>query len=155
MLAVSIYHLNGNSMDLTNRDLRVIVTDSMAGEPTDYEISTIEVDSAVMVRLFNDESDKESVKVGDVVQFRYFSMLDHHRVVSNDPVKKVMVTKGDNSDSYESVDYSNVRGVVVGTNHLLGQAITFMKSYWPSFIVVIIGLFVIDWYLRTRTEDKE
>ena len=151
-------NLNGNSIDFTNRDLRIIITDSMDGEPTDYPISTIPKDSLVMVRLIS-EDEKYDLQPGDVVQFRYHGILNHHRVVSNDTENHKIVTKGDNTTTSETVSYENVRGEVVGVNHFMGVIFGLVNDYFYlllAFITVLyIGILLVEEIRKEKEEDKK
>ena len=151
-------NLNGNSIDFTHRDLRVIVTDSMDGEPTDYPISTIPKDSLVMVRLIS-EDEKYDLQPGDVVQFRYHGILNHHRVVSNDTENHKIVTKGDNTTTSETVSYENIRGEVVGVNHYLGVIFELVNSYFyvllAAIVVIYIGILLIEELRKEKEEDDK
>lgn len=141
--AVSVYafyDLNGKSFDIADRELRLIVTDSMEGELMQYDIQTIQKNSLVMVSFLSD-GEKEGLKEGDVIQFSYNGMLNHHRVVSNDIDGRRVVTKGDNSPSYETVDYSDIKGIVIGENHILGEAIRFAKDYFLVIIASVVMLY--------------
>ena len=148
--------LNGGSLDFTDRDIRLIVTDSMDGEPTEYPISTIEKDCLVMVKRIHTDSEKSSLTVGDVIQFNYYDMLDHHRLVSNDLSERKVVTKGDNSPVTESVSYDDITGVVVGKNHLLGQLTAFLKIYWVTAIAFILAAMIaVNLIMNIRKGDTE
>ena len=142
LASICMIHLNGWSLDFTDRDIRIIVTDSMDGEPTEYDISTIEKDSLVMVRLIDDD-EKPSLKTGDVIQFDYHGLLNHHRVVSNDPASGKVVTKGDNALVSESVKYEDIRGIVVGKVHFLGMIVSFVKEYFILIICAIAVLLIV------------
>ncbi|MBE6514506.1 MAG: S26 family signal peptidase [Thermoplasmata archaeon] len=151
MLMLCALHLNGWSVDFTDRDIRLIVTDSMDGEHTDYDIPTIEKDSVVMVRLIDDD-EKPSLKEGDVIQFRQKGILNHHRLVSNDPGNKRIVTKGDNSPVSETVSYDDVLGVVVGKDHILGKAVSVGKANIVSVAILAAAAVAVteiwSWYRR-------
>ena len=151
-------NLNGNSVNFTNRDLRIIITDSMDGEPTDYPISTIPKDSLVMVRLIS-EDEKYDLQPGDVVQFRYHGILNHHRVVSNDTENHKIVTKGDNTTTSETVSYDNIRGKVVGVNHFMGQFFELVNDYFyvllASIVVIYIGILLVEEIRKGKEEDKK
>ena len=147
-------NLNGNSINFMNRDLRVIITDSMDGEPTDYPISTIPKDSLVMVRLIS-EDEKYDLQPGDVVQFRYHGILNHHRVVSNDTENHKIVTKGDNTTTSETVYYEDIRGEVVGVNHFLGVIFELVSSYFYVLIAFIVVLYIGILLLEEIRKDKE
>ena len=135
------FHMNDNSADFSGREVRVIITDSMDGDPMPYEIETIPVNTLVMVRKISD-SEKENIQVGDVIQFWYGDILDHHRVVENNVEGHYMVTKGDNSSTTETVSYDKIRGIVVGTNHFLGQIFIFVKMYVLFILVLIVVLYI-------------
>ena len=135
------YHMNGNSADFRHREVRIIITDSMDGDPMPYEIETIPVDTLVMVHKISD-SEKEDIQVGDVIQFWYAGLLNHHRVIENNVEGHYVVTKGDNSPSTENVSYDKIRGVVVGTNHFLGQVFIFVKVYVLFILVLIAVLYI-------------
>ena len=147
-------NLNGNSFDFMNRDFRVIITDSMDGEPTDYPISTIPKDSLVMVRLIS-EDEKYDLKEGDVVQFRYHGILNHHRVVSNDTENHKIVTKGDNTTTSETVSYENIRGEVVGVNHFLGVIFELVSSYFYLLLAFIVVLYIGILLVEEIRKEKE
>ena len=141
--AVSVYafyDLNGRSFDITDREPRLIVTDSMEGEQTQYDIQTVRKNSLVMVSFLSD-AEKEGLKEGDVIQFVYNGILNHHRVVSNDIDGRKVITKGDNSPSYETVDYPDIRGIVIGENYLLGSALKFTRDYFFAVIAFIVVLY--------------
>ena len=72
----AFYDLNGESFDIADRELRLIVTDSMEGEHMQYDIQTIQKNSLVMVSFLSD-GEKEGLKKGDVIQFSYNGMLNH------------------------------------------------------------------------------
>jgi len=154
IVAISVfavfYNLNGGSADFTHREVRVIITDSMDGEPrTEYEIETIPKDSLVMVRFLSD-SEKEDIKVGDVVQFRMGNVLNHHRVVENNVEGGYVITQGDNTDSPDGhISYDRVRGEVVGVNHALGEVFLFVKAY---VFVILIGIVVL--YIASKLVEE-
>lgn len=136
-LAVTV---NGGSFDFSDREVRIIVTDSMDGEPTDYPISTIEKGALVVVRHISDD-EKPNLKVGDVVQFRFNGILNHHRVVNNDVERGILNTKGDNTPDGEVVNYSEVTGIVAGKSLLLGEIVGFVQQY--KFMLLFAVVFAI------------
>ena len=148
------FDLNGHSLDPRDREVRLIITDSMDGERTDYRIPTIEKDSLVMVR-FVSENEKKEIQVGDVIQFRYHGVLNHHRVVSNDTENEYVITKGDNSDVTEKVLYENIRGEVVGKNHILGEIFKLVKSYLYVLVLCLVVIYVGILLLEEIRKDKE
>ncbi len=151
----TFYNINGHSFDVTNREVRLIITDSMEGEPTSYDVATIEKDSLVMVRFLSD-GEKYELKQGDVVQFKYGNILNHHRVVENHTDEGYIITKGDNTSTTEKVYYANIRGEVVGSDHLVGEIFTFVKNYYFVIIAAIVTLFIGSLLLEEiRREKKE
>ena len=158
IVAVSVFAvfftMNGNSANFLNRDIRVIITDSMDGEPhPEYEISTIPKDTLVMVRLISDE-EKEDIQVGDVVQFRWGKILNHHRVIENNVEGRYLVTQGDNASSSETVSYDKVRGEVVGTNHALGVVVVLVKAYVLFLLILIVVLYIAFKLLEEIRKEK-
>ena len=158
VLSVSaFYTANGNSLDVRDREVRLIVTDSMDGERMPYSVPTIPKDSLVVVRLISDD-EKQSLKEGDVVQFRYGSVLNHHRVVSNNVEEGYVITHGDNTDSNETVYYSAIRGEVMGANHAAGEVVTFVKDYVfviiAAIVVLFIGSLLVDEIRREKQKEE-
>ena len=154
----AFYDMNGHSLDFRNREIRIIITDSMDGDPQPYSVPTIEKDSLVMVVKISEE-DKEMLQPGDVVQFHYGKILNHHRVISNDIESKEIVTKGDNTTSTETVKYSDIRGEVVGKNHFLGEVFKFVKQYFLVIIALLVVLYIGNLLLeeirRGKKEEKQ
>ena len=158
VLSVSVFYgMNGHSLNIKDREVRLIVTDSMDGERTSYSVPTIQKDSLVVVRMLSDE-EKSELKEGDVIQFRYGNILNHHRVVSNNTEEGYVITHGDNTDTSETVSYSAIRGEVLGANHAAGEVVTFAKTYVfviIAFIVVLfIGSLLVDEIRREKKEEK-
>ena len=154
-IALCMIHLNGWSLDFSDRQLVLIVSDSMEGDPTDFEIDTIEKDSLIMVKSIDSDEERSRLKVGDVIQFNYFGILDHHRIITNDSEARTIQTKGDNSDAVENVPYWNVLGKVVGKDHLAGLAVSFIRSYWLMLIPAIIAsIAALELYKDRKKRDE-
>lgn len=125
--AYALYYLNGDSFDLKNREFIIVVTGSMDGEDTGYEIGSIPVDSLIVVeRVGHDRI--SSLEIGDVVAYRNGSMLIVHRLVSIDNDNETMVLKGDVNTSTETVSFSNVVGKVVDVHPAIGKAMTLLRT---------------------------
>ena len=125
--AYVLYYLNGDSFDLKNREFIIIVTGSMDGEDTGYEIGSIPVDSLIVVeRVSHDKI--SSLEIGDVVAYRNGSMLIVHRLVSIDNDNETMVLKGDVNTSTETVSFSDVVGKVVDVHPAIGKAMTLLRT---------------------------
>ena len=159
VLSVSaFYNANGHSLDLRDREVRLIVTDSMDGDRMPYSVPTIPKDSLVVVKLISDE-EKKDLQTGDVIQFRYGSVLNHHRVVTNNVEEGYVITQGDNTDSDDGkVYYSAIRGEVMGANHAAGEVVTFVKAY--AFVilaliaVLFIGSLLVDEIRREKQKEE-
>jgi hypothetical protein len=130
------FHFNGNSMDFSNRQVLLIVTDSMDGDVHEYEIDSFPKNTFVMVKHLSEE-EKLQIKVGDVLSFWKNGILIHHRVTDLHLDIGEVTTMGDNTHSHETVELGDINGKVVGTSPLLGQVVSFVKA---NFIIVIIAL---------------
>jgi len=137
--AASLVHLNDGSLDFSDREIRLIITDSMDGGPTDFRISTIEKDSLVMVRHISQE-EVPTIEIGTVMQFKQGDILNHHRLVSIDVDGGFIITKGDNLPVTETIFFEDVTGVVVGKNHPAGIVVSFVKDNLIFTILAIIVL---------------
>jgi len=124
--------------DLTGYGLKVIVTDSMDGDPTDYPIGSIPRNSLVVVDLSPSE-----IRVGDVVGYRTPLMEGtvHHRVVSMGD--GFFIVKGDNLDIEETVLPGDVTGKVVLADHISGQLIVFVRSNLIALALILLGAYLL------------
>ena len=151
------YDLNGHSLDPTDREIRVIITDSMDAGPTDWEISTIPKDSIVMIHHLDRDS-LPNLNVGDVLAFRQYGEIFTHRIVSIDKEKGTFVTMGDNTHATESVSVTDAVGKVVGVNHMLGQAVQFVRSNAVYIVIAIVFVFAsycaVEWIFKHGEKGK-
>lgn len=138
----TFYDLNGGSFDLSDREALLIVTDSMDGDVTEYDIDSFPKNTFVMVKHLS-EPEKLQIQVGDVLSFRYNGILDHHRVVEIHFDQGYVVTHGDNTHSSENVSLSSINGEVIGTNHWLGALVSFVKDNFLIVIAVIAAIAII------------
>ncbi len=138
----TFYDLNGKSFDLSDREALLIVSDSMDGDVTEYDIDSFPKDTFVMVRHLS-EQEKLEVKIGDVLSFRYNGIMDHHRVIETHFDQGYIVTHGDNTTSTEDVSLSDINGEVIGTNHWLGVLVSFVKDNFLIVIAVIAAIAII------------
>ena len=136
LMTVGFYEINGESLDPRGTDFRIIVTDSMDGKETDFEISTIPVDSLVTVKHL-DIDEFDDVKVGDVVAYDFNGRMIVHRVIQNDFENGHFLLKGDNANSTEYIDYDDCIGTVVNVMPTLGKFLSFLKD-GPIFIAIIV-----------------
>ena len=122
--AYAVYDLNGGSLDIRDSEIRLVVTGSMDGEPTDYPISTIPVDSLVVIRHI----EPDSFEIGQVIAYDSDSMVIVHRVIDIDEEKRELRLKGDANKTFEIVSYDDVIGEVVGVSPFLGKLMMFLRS---------------------------
>ena len=144
--ALVLYDLNGDSFDFSDREMILIVTDSMDGDSDEYRIHSFPANTMVMVRHLSDE-EKTDIQVGDVISFHQAGILNHHRVIDISNIDSgYVITKGDNVDGTETVYLSDVNGEVVGENHWLGVVVSFVKNYY--YLVILAAVFLcISFYL--------
>ncbi len=152
-------------VDLFGYSFMNVLSGSMEGDPTDYEIETIATGSMVVMQAVpTDEDDKQtfiaSLQVGDVITFlsidgASIGELVTHRIIDiseevvDGEVTYVFTTQGDaNPDSVtETVTVTTLKGKIVGVSDTLGFIYnTFMNSTAILFIVVIPAgiLFIIE-----------
>ena len=113
-------------MDIRDKEVRLVVTGSMDGEPTDYPISTIPVDSLVVIRHI--DPDTFDFEIGQVIAYDSNGMVIVHRVIDIDEEERELRLKGDANKTFETVSYDDVIGYVVGVSPFLGKVMMFMRS---------------------------
>jgi len=153
----TFYDLNGDSFDLSEREALLIVTSSMDGNVTEYDIDSFPKDTFIMVKHLSEE-EKLDIRVGDVLSFQYNGILDHHRVKELHFDQGYVVTHGDNTTSSENVSLSQINGQVVGTNHWLGVTVSFVKDNFLIVIAVIAIIAIVGEIYRAYKDgvfDKE
>lgn len=170
-LAVTIFSskTSDGTVELFGYQMRVVLSDSMAkSELTDvsaYEIKSIPVRSMIFVQTVpQDEAEADewyrSLKVGDVLNFRYFytaQVTVAHRIVSISEKQSggfIIELSGDNKTSEsellaQTIDTSlenspnYVIGKVTGQSFLLGFVISLLKSPLGLIFIVIVPCFII------------
>ena len=146
---VVVWDFNGKSLDLTDREVRIIPTDSMDGADQPYDIKTIPQWSLVMIKKIDSQEEVDSLKVGDVILF--YNTVNHldtvHRIIditeSGGHITKV-TTHGDNKTPGidETVNASDIHGIVVGVSPWMGQFVHFVQSSTILMILIIVVIFV-------------
>ena len=124
--AYAVYDLNGHSLDIRDTEVRLVVTGSMDGEPTDYPIPTIPTDSLVVIRHV--DPDDFVFEVGQVIAYDSDGMVIVHRVIAVDDDKRELRLKGDANKTFEIVSYDDVIGEVVGVSPFLGKLMMALRS---------------------------
>ena len=156
--AYVFYGFNGDSFDLSDRKALLIVTDSMDGDVTEYKVDSFPEHTMVMVKGLSD-SEKQDIQVGDVLSFRQGNILNHHRVVEVHTDEGYVITKGDNPNitTTEHVELSSVNGEVVGTNHVLGVVVTFVKENAMIVLAVFFALsaaMILAWVFKGESSRR-
>lgn len=157
----SMYDFNGGSFDFKDSEVRIVVTGSMDGGETDYEISTIPVNSLIMVQHINKE-DMGSIKIGDVLAFERNNKMIVHRVVGIIDLgenKYEFTTKGDANSSNDPTVYSEtVIGKVVGVSPYAGKFVSLAKeqAIWGIVIVAlaVVIIYSIREIIHIYSEDR-
>ncbi len=155
----TVYDLNGKSLDLSDREVRIIITGSMDGNVTEYDIDSFPANTLVMIRHMSQTEVANDLKVGDVIAFEYSGKLLTHRIVSIDTDNKTITTKGDANAGTEVFSYGKVVGIVVGTNHPLGLVVHFLQTYRISVILAAVAIvtagIAVSSSLKIMKEEKE
>lgn len=147
----SIYSINDGSLDLKDREVRLVVSSSMDGEKTDYEIPTIPLNSLIMIKLL-DESEHGDIEIGDVITFKRGGKLIVHRVVEIEEIEGSgykFITKGDANLVVDSPVYSDmVAGKVTGLSLYAGKLVAMSKSHLIWGVLLIALAIVIVYSVR-------
>ncbi len=149
-----VVHLNGNTVDFSDTELKVVVSGSMGGEPRDYEISTIPVSSLIFIHKVSNQSDYASYKIGDVLTFNYIhpvskeSMTVTHRIIDIKENSGVYTytLKGDSvaddptngSVQIVTSDSGDIIGKTVGVSHWLGLLVVFLSTQIGKVCLVVV-----------------
>jgi len=149
----AVYELNGNSMDFSNRQIVLVVSDSMDGEEDRYEVDSFPANTLVMIEHVPD-NEIRFLRVGQVISYHDEDQLIHHRIIQvNDGS---LYVKGDNGHSTDKVLFSDINGVVVGTNSWAGQAVSWLYNNFLLFLVamfILCSIFIIV-AVRSSNLDK-
>ena len=152
-----VYDLNGSSFDLSDRQAVIVVTDSMDGDNTGFDIDSFPAETLVMIE--NIQSNEAAfIKIGQVAAYYKNDMLITHRVVGIDTVKHCLIVKGDNVYEQEVIPYEDVVGVVVGTNHLVGAAFLAIKENFvligASLAIMTVAMVAANTYRNVPKRDR-
>ena len=152
--AVAVWDLNGDSFDLTDRQLVLVVTDSMDGDNHEYDIGSFPANTLVMVEHLNNQ-EKRFLRVGDVISYYDDDILQHHRVIQVNSGS--VYVHGDNNHSTEIVPYDSINGKVVGTNWIVGHAIVFIEQNFLLFLgsMFLICAALVVYSMYSGTSKKE
>ncbi len=174
-----VIHINGNSLDFSHTEAKIVVSGSMDGEPRDYPIKTIPTGSMVIIHGVDGNDFYSSLKIGDVLTFDYThpvskeNMVVTHRIIEiaeNNGVYTYTL-KGDSiaddptngSVQIVTSDSGDVIGKVVGVSHWLGELVVFLSTWTGKLCLIVIPCVLIIAYeicniiraLRMKDESKE
>ena len=160
--AYALYDINADSFQFSDREYVLVVTGSMAtgGGEFDYPICPIPVNSLVIIQEL-DNDDLSSLKIGDVVAYRQGDNLIVHRLVSIDFDSETMVLKGDANTTSETVEFTQVVGMVIDVHPVVGEIIMLLRSKMVFILVELACLFLVITCIRDilrilkETEESE
>ena len=155
-----LYVKNGDSLDFSDTQTRIVISGSMDGEPRDqYEIPTIPVGSMVFIsETPTNETSRNSfyasLEVGDVVTFNYIHPASHERMVVTHRIIDILsvddhytyTLKGDSiaddptngSVQVVTSDSGDIIGKVTGVAPWLGQLVVFLSTWEGKVSLVLI-----------------
>jgi len=156
LASFTAFDLNGGSLDFSDKDVVLVVTDSMDGDVHDFAIDSYPADTVLMFEHVPTH-EVRLIRVGEVAVYHSGGMLITHRVVGVDLEKSCLIVKGDNSSLKEEVAFDDVVGVIVGTNQWLGAAASFVKLNLTGILAVVFIVFAgsLLVYRYKNTPDKK
>ena len=152
IMTAHVYAMNGNSLDLSDTDMYLIVTDSMDGEPTDYHISTIERDSLILTHSIS----SEDIAIGDVIGYRtpMSDRLVFHRVVYMDG--DGIVLKGDAYEFIDTINKDQAECIVVSADPVLGKIANIIRlDYIPMIGLMIVFAGLCHFMKKNKGDNNE
>lgn len=140
---VFLYNFNGHSFDPRDRQILIVPTGSMDGEPLPYDIPTIPTHSLIMVHLLSDDEKKE-LSIGDVISFRQDGIEKVHRIVDI-KTDGTVITKGDaNKTSDPAITADDIDGKVIGVAPVVGEIVSAVRDFTiRSPILIVIGVILL------------
>lgn len=156
-------NLNGGSMDFSNREVRIVLTNSMDHDShtgiVKTNIASIPVGSMIMIHKL-DDSGKRELAVGDVISFWNGSSLYTHRIIEISWDRETFTTRGDNASSADApISASQIYGKVVGLNTPIGRIANNIQQNpiigiaLVAQISLLVG--VIEYILKVLREEKD
>jgi hypothetical protein len=148
-----LYHFNGDSVSPADRQVVLVVTDSMDGNVTEYDIDSFPANTLVMVKHLS-PYERQFLRVGDVVSYNDNGTLVHHRVVQVN--EGSVYVHGDNNHSTEIVQLDDINGKVIGVSPAMGQALALVSGNFIAFLAVMFVIAAaIAVYGVYRSDPKE
>ena len=138
--AYVLYDLNGDSLDFSDSEVVLIVTASMDGNVEGYDVDSFPADTLAIIKNMP-AHEVCFIRVGQVAVYYKDDMMITHRVVGVDTKHQILTVKGDNVSVEEKIDFDDVVGVVAGTNHYLGSALSFIRTN-PIQVIGLLGVII-------------
>lgn len=173
----SLMNINAGSRkegfpNIFGRGFSAVLTDSMSGEITEYEIDSFNSGDLVTVKIFKDK-DCSNLEIGDVITFydpwiesnnpNAGTYLNTHRIVYISPDNKSVITMGDkvamtskfdinnseamfeleNEHDIQTVTADNIKGIVTGVNKGAGKTLVTIQDNWLWFFVIPVLVFLL------------
>lgn len=163
LLSLSTKVKNNDGSSILGYEVRIVLTESMKRNDNldykNYQIKDIEKDSAVLIKLFDENINNDeisSLNVGDVVSFYYQDEDVHlytHRLIDIDEIDDyyILTFKGDNNPSgtIEVIDtsklefYHQLHGKVIFNSLVLGKIIKVLQNKLALLFIFIIPSLVL------------
>lgn len=142
------YDLNDDSLDFRDSEVRLVVTGSMDAGETDNPISTIPINSLIVVRHLNSD-EINFIEVGDVIAYDRGGKMIVHRVVEiKTSVEDIyFITQGDANSNVDSTPVypADVIGEIIGVSPFLGKFVSLTKDK-AAWIIIFIACAVVAVY---------
>ena len=145
--------LNGGSLDFSDRELRIVVTDLMDGDPQPYDVPGIRRNSLVIMT----HQGASGIDTGDVIGFRIGTEGNPiiYRVVSSDSVNGTLTVKGDALSFTDTIPMGSVIGKVVGASRPAGELALFVKSEYPLLVSEVMAILVLYHIINVSFERED
>jgi len=145
--------LNGGSIDFSDRELRIVVTDLMDGDPQPYGLQGIQRNSLVMIT----HQGAVGIDTGDVIAFHIGTdgAPIVYRMVSSDPDHGIVTVKGDALSFTDTIPMDSVIGKVVGTSRPAGELALFVKSEYPLLASEVLAIVVLYHFITVSFERED
>ena len=145
------YEMNGESLDFSDSEVVLVNTNSMDGDVHEYDVGSFPAESMVMIKNIPSH-EVHFIRTGQVIAYNVGDELSVLRVIGVDINNQSITVSGDNSDIVKTVAYSQVVGIVAGSNQYLGKVVSFVEGN-PLLVLAIVG-FVVAGVVLYRFRDS-
>ena len=136
-----LLYINDDSLDLNDREIRLVFTDSMDGDPQPYDIPTMPQGSLIMI-----DRTPDRISIGDIIGYRSIMAREpiFHRLIAIDG--DTLTLKGDANTYPDTISMDQVVGKVVGVDPYLGKVVFMIRSD-TSVLVSTLFIITIMWLI--------